>query len=109
LQGAEPENILLALQSRYYPAARGEAKRLFESEPLMEEQVGTFDAVDERGHHHTIHIYETSKEASGPDGTGGKKVLRTARGEQVTRRAKGKYVIHHAGEINVTSDDPNAP
>jgi hypothetical protein len=78
----------------------------------MEEQVGTFDAVDDRGHHHTIHIYETSKEASGLDGTGvdkGKKVLRTARGEQVTRRAKGKYVIHHAGEIPVTSDDPNAP
>lgn len=36
--------------------------------------------------------------------------LRTTEGERATARAKGKYTIHtFAGDIEVTSNDPNAP
>lgn len=81
----------------------------------MEERVKTFVAVDAEGNEYTIEVwqrYTLSKRRL--NGGGGRKVpgvtaLRTSDGHGVNWTEKGRYkLVTSGGEIDLTSDDPNA-
>jgi hypothetical protein len=67
---------------------------------------GSFKAADGFGHTHRIDVY-TELLAGGADGP---QSLLTADGETVERLGKGRYRIIHGGlNLNLSSDDPEAP
>jgi len=76
------------------------------------EHRGSFTAVDEEGHEHTIHIYVDVVDAATMGDPNaeieGLKSLKTEDGGNVNRLEKGKYQIVQTGQI-LTSGDPAAP
>jgi len=76
------------------------------------EHTGTFAAHSEDGREFTVFIFTEYHEGHTSDGayrTEGLKKLRTSDGDAVNRTAEGKYRIVGVEELDIFSEDPNAP
>jgi hypothetical protein len=78
----------------------------------METLIQTFEASDDQGTTHTLHVYQEHVPAgtrANPNATvSGMKRIVTANGLSVNRRGKGEYEIVQTGQI-LRSSAPDAP
>lgn len=79
----------------------------------MKRHVGSFTAWDAKARRYTIHHYVERKGVDSrsnlPGTAGGVHVFQTSDGREVTRIAKGSYVIVDSqGDVPVHSDSPDA-
>ena len=78
----------------------------------MEERILTFEASDDNGQLHTLHVYQEIISAgthSNPGATiRGLKRIKTVEGYSVNRLAEGKYKVVQTG-VSLRSSSPDAP
>lgn len=107
----QPENAMAVIPVRPTGGESVIFPSVFRGEP-METPIQTFEASDDEGTTHTLHVYQehvpTGTRAN-PNATDpGMKRILTANGLSVNRRGKGEYEIVQTGQL-LRSSVPDAP